>query len=220
MRYGWRTGPRSRRHCFVGRRPCNQNIGREVGSAGRKTYCARRLDRAFSIAPSTAARRLSRLRRAAILLPRRRSTAAPYNVRTRFRANSRTPTPPGFDRVGTKSGGGRQPGTAERFSSAFGSAALRINRICGRPRDYKRHARSVRSTLNISALRRGVSSAGRRLKVTGSTESSAAFGAADGMPEGGAIEIFAPVHEGKESIENARLQFVWKVESTGCSASQ
>src|SRR4029077_4595722 len=205
MRYGWRTGPRSRRHCFVGRRPCNQNIGREVGSAGRKTYCARRLDRAFSIAPSTAARRLSRLRRAAILLPRRRSTAAPYNVRTRFRANSRTPAPPGFDCAGTKSGGGRQPSTAERFSSAFGSAALRINRICGRPRDYKGHARSVRSTLNIRALRRGVSS---NLKVTCLAESSAAFGATDGMPEGSAIEIFAQVHECKESIENARLQFV------------
>ncbi len=52
------------------------------------------------------------------------------------------------------------------------------------------------------------------------SENSAAFRAADGMPKGGAIEIFAQVHESKESVEDARLQFVRKVQPAGCGASQ
>jgi hypothetical protein len=52
------------------------------------------------------------------------------------------------------------------------------------------------------------------------SKNSAAFRPANGMAEGSAIEIFAQVHESKESVEDARLQFVWKVQPAGCGASQ
>jgi hypothetical protein len=45
-------------------------------------------------------------------------------------------------------------------------------------------------------------------------------GAADGLPEGGAIEIFAQVHQSKEGIEDARFHLVGQMQTTGGRACQ
>src|ERR1700681_4006481 len=45
-------------------------------------------------------------------------------------------------------------------------------------------------------------------------------GATNGLPEGGAVEIFAQVHEREERIEDAGLHFVGQVQSAGRGAGQ
>ncbi len=44
--------------------------------------------------------------------------------------------------------------------------------------------------------------------------------AADGLPERGAVEIFAQVHEGEECIEDAGLHFVRQVQAAGGRAGE
>lgn len=45
-------------------------------------------------------------------------------------------------------------------------------------------------------------------------------GAADGLAKGGAVEVFAQVHESEEGVEDAGFHFIGQVQAAGRSARQ